>query len=99
MSIAAFILMLSKLVVGAVATFLAILVWSRTREAAWVLVVAGVLATYAGIIWATLEQFGILSLETFRVSVVPVGALVAQNLPVLLFIAAFTVFLVKRRGR
>ena len=41
MAIPEFIVVLSKLVLGAVATFLAILVWSKTREAAWVLVLSG----------------------------------------------------------
>ncbi len=99
MSVPDFILMLARLILGAIATFLAILVWARTREAAWVLVVAGVLAMYAGIVYGTLEQFGIVSDETFMVSGIPVGALVVQNLPVLLFGAAFTVFLLRRRGK
>jgi hypothetical protein len=99
MSVASFVLMLTKLVLGAVATFLAILVWSRTREAAWVLVVAGVLATYVGIVYNTLELFGIISPQAFTVSGLPLGTLVVQNLPVLFFVAAFAVFLLRRRRR
>jgi hypothetical protein len=99
MAVPEFILVLTKLVLGAVATFLAILVWSRTREAAWVLVVGGVIAAYAGIVYSALRTFGILTEDALLVSGVPVAELVAQNLPTLLFIAAFAVYLIRRRLR
>jgi hypothetical protein len=94
-----FILLLSRLVLGAVATFLAILVWSRTREAAWVLVGAGVIAAYAGNVYSSLKLFGIVVEDALVVSGIPVAELVAQNLPTLLFIAAFAVFVLRRRVR
>jgi hypothetical protein len=97
MALSGFVLALTRLVAGAVATFLAILVWSKTREAAWVLVVAGALAMYAGTVYAALELFGIVGDETLVVAGIPVGALIIQNLPTLLFIAAFAVFLLRRR--
>jgi hypothetical protein len=99
MAIPEFIVVLSKLVLGAVATFLAILVWSRTREAAWVLVVSAVIASYAGIVYSALKTFGIVTEDALVVSGIPVAELVAQDLPELLFIAAFAAFLIRRRGR
>jgi len=94
-----FILVLSKLILGATATFLAILVWSRTREAAWVLVVAAVLASYAGIVYSALKLFGIVNEDPIVVSGLPLVELAIQNLPMLLFVGAFVVFLVSRRVR
>ena len=94
-----FILVFSKLILGAMATFLAILVWSRTREAAWVLVVAAVLASYAGIVYSALRLFGIVLEDPLVVSGLPVLELVVQNLPMLLFAGAFVVLLVSRRTR
>lgn len=99
MSVPDFILVLTKLVLGAIATFFAILVWSRTREAAWVLFAAGVIAAYAGIVYSALRVFGIVPEDALLVRSIPIAELIAQNLPTLLFIAAFGVFLVKRRIR
>lgn len=99
MAVPEFIVVLSKLVLGAVATFLAILVWSRTRDAEWVLVVAGVMASYAGIVYSALKSFGIVAEDAVVVSGIPVAELVAQDLPALLFIAAFAAFLIRRRAR
>lgn len=99
MAVPEFILVLTKLILGAVATFLAILVWSRTREASWVLVVGGVIAAYAGIVYAALRTFGILAEDALLVSGIPVAELIAQNLPTLLFIGGFAVYLVRRRLR
>jgi len=94
-----FVLVFSKLVLGATATFLAIMVWSRTREAAWVLVVSAVIASYAGIVYSALKLFGIVSEDPLIVADIPIVELVIQSLPMLLFLAAFVVFLLTRRVR
>jgi hypothetical protein len=101
MTDAGFILVLTNLVLGAIATFLAILVWSRTREAAWVLVVAGVLASYAGIVYSALKLFGLVSEGWLVVSKmrINVAEMIAQNLPLAFFIAALSAFLIRRRLR
>jgi hypothetical protein len=99
MAISDFVLVLTKLVLGAVATFLAILVWSRTREAAWILLGSGVIASYAAIVYSALKTFGIVAEEALIVSGIPVAELIAQNLPTLLFMAAFIVFIARRRAR
>jgi hypothetical protein len=99
MAVPEFILVLTKLVLGAIATFFAILVWSRTREAAWVLLAAGVIAAYAGILYSALRVFGIVPEDALLVGSIPVAEMIAQDLPTLFFIAAFVVFLVRRRIR
>ena len=96
MTVAGFVLLLSRLVVGAVATFLAILVWSRTREAAWILVVTGVIASYAAIVYGALELFGIVSADALVLWGIPVPSLLTQNVPMLLFVAALAVVLSRR---
>ena len=70
-----------KLLLGAVAAFLAILLWSRTRDAAWMSLVAGAVTGYAGLVYEMLEKIGIitgvgitlwgLSLSTCLFAIVP----------------------------
>jgi hypothetical protein len=98
-STAGIVLTLSRLGVGALGTFFAILLWSQTRDAAWVLVIIGTLVAYAEIVYTTLEAFGILSAEHFNISGIPVLRLVLANLPMLLLTCAFIVVIARRRLR
>ncbi len=98
-SMAGFVLTLSRLGVGAIGTFFAILLWSQTRDAAWVLVVIGTLVAYAEVVYGTLQAFGIVSAEYFNVSGVPVLSLALANLPTLLLTCAFIVVIARRRLR
>jgi hypothetical protein len=98
MGLADFLLILSRLFIGAVGTFFAILLWSQTRDVAWVLVIIGTLVSYAEIVLTTLERFGIISPELFDVSGLPIFKLILTNLPMLLFIFAFIAVLSRGRG-
>ncbi len=98
MELADFVLVLTRLAVGALGTFLAILLWSQTREMAWVLVAIGVLVSYVEILLTTLEMFGILPAEFFYVSGLPALKLVLQNLPTILYSAAFITIIARRPG-
>jgi hypothetical protein len=91
------ILILSRLVVGAVATFLAILVWSKTRDSAWMLIVIGTVVGYGEAVLTALEAFGVVSMDAlpvYGVSIVRVGF---ANLPTIFFAVAFIVVLSRRR--
>ncbi len=93
---------LVRLCVGAVGTFCAILLWARTRDVAWVLVVTGVLLSYAGIIFGTLAGLGLLGWEDTPVFGLPAGdlaRLVFDSAPTLLYSAAFLVAVARRRAR
>lgn len=85
-----------KLALGAVASFLAILVWSKTREIAWLCVVAGILALYAGTLYRALKLFGLFAGPEILVFGASVGSLVSDNLSIICFIIAFIVFLRSR---
>jgi len=97
------IAVLVRLFLGALATFLGILLWSRTRDAAWILVVLGVLVSYAEIIFSTLKRFGIVRMETLvlpLIGEIPPDELIQiflTNLPVVLFAVAFIILLSRRR--
>ena len=86
-----------QLTVGAVATFLAILVWSRTREVAWILVVLAVMVTYVGCVLRTLDQFGLFDTAAYEIDGLPIFELVLSNLPSALIAAGFAVLLSKWR--
>ncbi len=86
-----------RIALGALASFFAIIVWTRAASLSWMLVVAGVLANYAGTLYDTLRLFGLLSGPEFLVAGYPLGSLLSENLSILCFIAAFVLYL--RRDR
>src|SRR5512147_1511591 len=91
---------LVRLCVGALGTFCAILLWAKTRDIAWVLVVTGVLLSYAGIIFDTLGRLGLFGWEDLPLLGIPAGQLarlVLDNVPTLLYSAAFLVTVARRR--
>jgi len=83
----------SRLLVMAVATFLAIAVWARVRDAAWMLFVIGVIAGYADILYNILIHFGLLPADWPTLLGQPVLPFVFVNLPWLFFSAAFLLLL------
>jgi len=88
----------SQLVLGAAATFLAIFLWPRIRDAAWMLIIIGTIVAYIEIVYSILKYFGIGDEELFQVGSVPVFSFVLPSLRMILFIAAFAV-MVKRQSR
>jgi hypothetical protein len=88
------IYILSRLILGALASFFAIMLWSKTRDPAWMLMVTGTITGYAGIVYSTLGVFGITGGTAFPA--VPVAALILVNLPACCFIAAFLVMIVRK---
>ena len=90
------ILMLSRFVIGALATFMAILVWSRTRDTAWMLIVVGTVAYYGEVVFSALESLGLVRLDRVTVGDVAVFPIVLANLPMFFFILAFLVMVARR---
>jgi hypothetical protein len=84
MDIAAFSSEAVHLLVGAFATFCAILLWSRTRDVAWTLLIIAAIISYADIVLSTLRRFGVLEQNLFVYNGVPLGSLLLANLPLLL---------------
>jgi hypothetical protein len=92
----AMVLILSRLVFGAIATFLAIVLWSRTRDAAWMLIVIGTIVGYGEVLFTTLETFGMVSVSALTIYGVSVFRVVISNLPTVFFIIAFSVMIARR---
>lgn len=99
MELGELVIMLSRLGMGAIGTFFAILLWSQTRDVSWVLVIIGTLVAYAEIVLTTLEQFGILPHSYFEISGFPLLRLLLVNLPTLLYTLGFISRIARRRLR
>ncbi|MBB6481145.1 hypothetical protein [Spirochaeta isovalerica] len=93
------ILLLVKLLAGFAATVTAVLLWSRTREASWLLVVVGTVFLYGEVIAETLQVFGLTDLQKFTFFGIPVIEALFALLPFLFFTAGFISFLTARRKR
>jgi len=73
-----------------IATFLAIMLWSLTREPAWMLIVIGIILRFGDLVFQTLDRFGMIAVTELTVLGFPVfwGGLRAA--PWLFIIAGIT---------
>lgn len=90
--------MLVRLVVGAVAGFFAILLWAKTRDSAWMLMIAGTIAYYGFVVYETLKVFGVVASDVYILPGVLAASVVLENFPPLLFTVGFVLMLI-RTGR
>ena len=91
------ILVITRLVTGAGATFAAILLWSTTRDTAWMLVIMGTILRYGEIIFSTFGIFGLVPEDVVLISGILSVETLLVNLPLVFYIAGFTVMI--RRNR
>ncbi len=80
--------LLVSLVLGAFASFLAIVSWTRTRSISWMFVIAGILSSYAGTLYHALRAFGLFAGPEILVGGAPLGSLISDNLSLVCFILA-----------
>jgi hypothetical protein len=81
----------SRLLLGAVTAFFAIMLWSKTRNMAWMLMVIGMIAAYVETVYSILRMLGITELTNLTVGSVPLASILLPNLPTIFFLAAFLV--------
>lgn len=91
--------LVSRLATAAIAAFLAIVLWSRTRDLAWMLIVIGAIASYADIIFGLLAELGIVDESRFTLLGVPLGRVLLSNLQYLFLCAALVVMIRRKRLR
>ena len=91
------VLIVSRLLFSAAAAVFAIIIWSKTRDTAWMLLVLGAVSAYAETVYSILEMFGITKDFFPVIGSVPVATIIMSCLPSVFFIAAFCVFLAKRK--
>ena len=89
---------LGRLVLGAVASFLAIMLWSRIRDAAWILVIIGTIVAYVETVYSILAVLGIGG-EGIKLGTMSLLSIVLPCLPTVFFIAAFVVMVARKYRR
>ncbi len=99
MSAADTVLLVSRLATAAVAAFLAILLWSRTRDLAWMLIVIGVISSYADILFDLLSRLGLIDESRFAIFGLPIGRIFLSNLNYLFLCSALIVMIARKRVR
>lgn len=85
--------LLVRLSLGALASFFAIISWTRTRNLYWVCVIAGILSTYAATLYRALRSFGLFAGPQILVLGAPLGTLISDNLSVLFFLSACILYI------
>ena len=90
------LLFLIKLITGGIVAFLAILIMSKTRDAAWMSLVGGFILSSAALIYELLIQLGVLTHTKFLVAGIPLTSLLCAVIPSIFFITAFILMLLKK---
>ena len=90
-------LFIVKLVLSGILAFLAIALWSKTRDAAWMCMVTGAITGYAGMVYEFLSRFGFVLLGGKSLWNIPLVLLLFTVIPSLFFILAFIIMLVRKR--
>jgi hypothetical protein len=86
----------SRLLLGALASFFAIMLWSKTRDIPWMLMVTGTIAAYVETVYSILDLFGLTGFTTVTIGSVPLMSIVLHNLPVIFYTIAFIVMVVRK---
>ncbi len=89
------IMIASEISAGAIVTFLAIILWSQTREVEWVLIIVGVILKYAEILNSAFASLGIIRPDIYIIPDLIDVSLVLKLLPMFFYAAAFITRLVK----
>lgn len=90
------VIILSRLLFGAIAAFLAIVLWSKTRDSAWMFVVIATIVAYGDVVYATLETLGLVEAELLVVAEVSLFRVILANLPTIFYAIAFAIMVFRR---
>lgn len=82
------------LALSGLVAFGAIMLWSITREPAWMLLIIGLIGRFGDVAFQTLARFGIISVIELRVGDMPLFWLLMRAIP-LLFIFAGLVTMIR----
>jgi hypothetical protein len=86
-----------KLVLSGVAAFLAIMLWSRTKDGAWMSLIAGTIINYTGIVYNILKSFGIIAGSFLVLAGTSCIELFFVGVPFIFYIITFILLLIKSR--
>ncbi len=91
--------MLLNNILWAVTVFIAIIVWTRTRDSSWIFIVLSVITFYGGVIYKTLLFFGIIIPGKVVYKNIDILEIMAQTIPVLFLIIALSIKGIRNSGR
>lgn len=89
-------LIIVKLILGGITAFLAIMLWSKTRDVAWMSLVAGFISAYCGIVYDLMVDLGVILPSGPLIFGLSLSTLVFTVVPFLFFILAFILMLIRR---
>ena len=87
------ILYVLKLVFGGTTAFLAVVLWSKTKDAAWMAIVAGTVTTYAGLVYNMLIDLYVILPCDAALFGISFTTLIFTVIPYIFFITAFILML------
>ncbi|MBC6721238.1 hypothetical protein [Treponema sp. Marseille-Q4130] len=91
------ILSIIKLALGGISAFCAIMLWSKTRDAAWMSLAAGVVTSYASFVYDMMTELGVILPNALTVAGIPLPTFLFAVVPSCFFIVAFILMI--RRNR
>lgn len=86
----------SRLLLGALASFFAIMLWSKIRDTAWMLMVMGTITAYIETVSVILDMLGISWGKTTTLGSVSLVLILLPCLRTGFFIAAFLVMVIRK---
>ena len=86
----------SRLILGGTAAFLAIMLWPRTRDTAWMLIIMGTIAAYGETIYTIVNLFDVSGGRNISIGSVSLLSILLPCFPLLFFIAAFAVMVIRK---
>ena len=91
------ILLTVRITAGFISSFLAIWIWSKTRDAAWLMIVLGTLFYFGDTLLWILDQVGIPVFSILTVNGISLIRLLTAVLPFIFFSIGFIIFLIRKR--
>ena len=86
----------SQLFLGAIAAFLAIFLWPKIRDPAWILIIFGSIFAYIETVYSILKILGVSADDILVIAEVPVIPLILPTIRTLFFIAAFIIMVYRQ---
>jgi len=88
-----------NLVLGSISAFLAILLWSRTRDAAWICVIISAIISYVGVIYSILNLLGVIRGNILSENAALIISILLSCLPTVFIIMAFFIMALRKYRR
>jgi len=86
----------SQLILGAAAAFLAIILWPKIRDPAWMIIIFGTIVAYIETVYSILKTFGIAGEEYMIMGSIPVVSFILPTVRMIFFICAFIIMIYRQ---